>query len=108
MNTSIGTSAGRPAARNLLGEAHAAEDFHGARVAALHLRQALRRVLALDQRAAHAAPAEIEREGEPDRSGADDQNLGVHARRESVSSQSAICFDRAIANSRRGRLAGQA
>ena len=58
-------------------EAHAAEDLHGARVAALHLRQELRLGLALDERAAHAALAEVDGEREPDRPGADDQNFGI-------------------------------
>ena len=58
-------------------EAHAAEDLHGARVAALHLRQELRLGLALDQRAAHAAPAELDGEHQPHRSRADDQDFGI-------------------------------
>jgi hypothetical protein len=61
-----------------LGQPHAAEDFHGARVAALHLGQPLRRVLALDQQAADAAPAEVDGERQPHRPGADDKNLSVH------------------------------
>ena len=40
--------------------------------------QQLRRALLLDQRAAHAAPAEVDGERQPDRAGADDENLGVH------------------------------
>ena len=77
MYTSIGTSAGRPAARTFRREPHAAEDLHGARVAALHLRQELRRGLALDQRAAHAALAEVDGEHQPHRSRADDQDFGI-------------------------------
>ena len=76
MNTSIGTSRRQPGGADFLGEPHAPVDFHGARVAALHLRQELRRVLLLDQHAAHAAPAEIDGERQPDRAGADDENLG--------------------------------
>ncbi len=60
-----------------VGKSHAAEDFHGPRVAALHLGQELRRLLLLDERAAHAAHAEIDGEGEPDRPGADDQNVRI-------------------------------
>ena len=50
-------------------------DFHGARVAALHLRPHVRRAFLLDQRAAHAAAAEIDGERQPDRAGADDENI---------------------------------
>src|SRR6185503_3163708 len=56
-------------------EAHAAVDFHGARVAALHLRQELRRFLALDERAAHALLPEGDGEREPDGAGADHKHL---------------------------------
>ena len=57
------------------GDPHAAEDLHGARVATLHLRQELRCGLALDERAAHAALAEVDREDEPDRPRADNDNV---------------------------------
>ncbi len=60
-----------------VGEPHAAEDFHGPGVAALHLGQELRRLLLLDERAAHAAHAEIDGEGEPHRPRADDQNVRI-------------------------------
>ena len=78
MNTSIGTSRGKPGVADLLRDAHAPVDFHGARVAALHLRQELRRVFLLEENAAHAAAAEIDRERQPHRSGADNDDLGVH------------------------------
>src|SRR5712692_4119437 len=58
-------------------EPHAAEDFHGAGIAPLHLGKELRCFLLLDERAAHAAQPEIDREGQPDRTRADDENLGV-------------------------------
>src|SRR6266849_5529199 len=58
-------------------EPHAAEDFHGAGIAPLHLGKKLRRFLLLDERAAHAAQPEIDRKGQPDRARADDKNLGV-------------------------------
>ena len=70
----VGAQAGRA---HLRGEAHAAEDLHGARVAALHLGQELRRVLALDERAAHARLAERDGERQSDRSGSDDEDLGI-------------------------------
>ncbi len=79
MNTSIGTSRGNPTARMLVGQSHAPVDFHGARVGALHLRQEQRRLLLLDQDAAHAAHAEIDRKREARRSGAGNDDLGIHA-----------------------------
>src|SRR3989442_10378888 len=63
---------------DLVDDSHAPEDFHGARIASLHLRQELRRFLLLDQRAAHAAPAEIDGERKTDRTAADDERLRVH------------------------------
>ncbi len=60
---------------DLVRNSKAAEDLHGAGVAALHLGQELRRFLLLDQNAANAAPAEIVRQSEADRTGADDENL---------------------------------
>src|SRR6266850_718880 len=63
---------------DLVRDSHAPEDFHGARIASLHLRQELRRFLLLDQRAAHAAPAEIDGERKADRTAADDEYLLVH------------------------------
>ncbi len=62
---------------HLVRETHTAVDLHGARVAALHLRQELRRVLALDERAAHASLSEIDGEREADRTGADDEHFCV-------------------------------
>jgi hypothetical protein len=62
-------------------EAHAAEDLHGAGVAPLHLRQELRCGLALDERAAHAFLAEVDREDQANRPRADDENLGVEQAR---------------------------
>ena len=50
-------------------------NLHGAGVAALHLGQELRRVLLLDQDAAHATPAEVDRERQADRAGADNDDL---------------------------------
>src|SRR5207249_4625929 len=63
---------------DLVDDSHAPEDFHGARIASLHLRQELRRFLLLDQRAAHAAPAEIDGERKTVRTAADDEHLRVH------------------------------
>src|SRR5207249_3111061 len=63
---------------DLVDDSHAPEDFHGARIASLHLRQELRRFVLLDQRAAHAAPAEIDGERKTDRTAADDERLRVH------------------------------
>jgi hypothetical protein len=60
-----------------LGKAHAAEYFHGAGIAALHLGQELRRLFLLDHHARDAAHAEINRERQPDGTGADDEDLGV-------------------------------
>ena len=45
MNTSIGHVGRQAGGADSLGEPHAAEDFHGAGVAALHLGQQLRRLL---------------------------------------------------------------
>src|SRR5262249_61910410 len=58
-------------------EPHAAEDFHRAGIASLHLGKELRRFLLLDKRTAHAAQPQIDRKGQPDRARADDENLGV-------------------------------
>jgi hypothetical protein len=49
-------------------------------VRALHrsiLGKELRRFLLLDERTAHAAQPKIDRKGQPDRTRADDENLGV-------------------------------
>src|SRR5262245_5681540 len=66
---------------HFLDDAHAPVDFHGARVAALHLRQLGGRRFLLDEGRAHAAPAEFERQREPDRTGTDDKHLGIQAPR---------------------------
>ena len=63
---------------DLLHQPHAAVDFHGARVDALHFRQECRLCYLLDQDAAHAALAEIDRERQPGGPGADDQNIAIH------------------------------
>ena len=81
MNTSIGTSRGKPASRTFCAMPMPPVDFHGAGVAPLHLRQELRRVLLLEQNAAHAAAAKIDRQRKPDRPGADDDDLRVQFRK---------------------------
>ncbi len=65
---------------DFLRNAEAAVDFHGAGVAPLHLGQELRRVLLLDQHAAHAAAPEIDGERQAHGSGADDDDFGVQVR----------------------------
>ena len=70
---------GQSGSADLIRQPHAPIDFHAARVAALHFRQELRRFLLLDQRAANAAHAEIDRERKPGRSGAGDDDLGIHS-----------------------------
>jgi hypothetical protein len=74
---------------NAIRQAHPAEDLHRPGVAALHLGQEFGRRLLLDQGAAHAPAAEIHRQGQPDRAGADDQDVGVldgggHASQETI------------------------
>jgi len=61
-----------------LRQPQATEHLHGPRIAALHLGVAERRFVLLDQDAADAAAAEIDRQGEADRAGADNQDLGMH------------------------------
>ena len=61
-----------------VGEPHATVDFHGAGVAPFHLGQELRGLLLLDQRAAHAAHAEIDGERQAHWPSADDQNVRIH------------------------------
>ena len=63
---------------HLFGDAQAAVDLHGSGVAALHLRKLDRGFVALDQRATHAAAAQIKSESEADGSRADDEDLGLH------------------------------
>ena len=65
---------------DFLRDAEPAVDLHGAGVAPLHLGQKLRRVLLLEQDAAHAAAAKIDGEREPDRAGADNDDLRVQLR----------------------------
>ena len=69
---------GKAGGADLLRDAHAAVDFHGAGVAALHLRQKLRRRLLLDHHAAHAAKPQVDGQRQAGGAGADDENLGVH------------------------------
>src|SRR5262249_50097122 len=58
-------------------DAEAAIDLHRPRVAAFHLRQESRRVFLLDQHGANAALAEIDGEGQSDRTTADDEYLRI-------------------------------
>src|SRR5262252_1647147 len=67
----------QPRGTDAVREPHAAEDFHGAGIAPFHLGKELRRFLLLDERTGHAAQAEIDRERQPDRTRADDENLRV-------------------------------
>ena len=62
---------------DLLRDAEPAVDFHCAGVAPLHFRQELRRILLLQQDAAHAAAAKIDREGQAHGSGADNDDFCV-------------------------------
>jgi len=57
---------------------HAAIDFHGARIDALHLRQERRARLLLDQNSADAAPPEIDGKRQSGRSRTYDQNVAIH------------------------------
>ncbi len=68
----------QPHRANAVGKTHATVDLHRARVAPLHLRQKLRRVLLLDERAAHPAHAEIDGERQPRRAPADNENIGIN------------------------------
>ena len=61
---------------DFFGDAEAAVDFHRAGVAALHFGELDRGFVAFDQRAAHAALAEVERQRQADGAGADDQDIG--------------------------------
>jgi hypothetical protein len=74
-----GTVGGKPGSANLFRNPHAPVDFHGAGIAALHLGKELRRLLLLDDRAAHPAAAEIDGERQACGSRADDENLRVHS-----------------------------
>jgi hypothetical protein len=53
------------------------EDFHGSRIAALHLREAARSGTAFKQQDLHAAAGKIQRKRGPDRTGARDDDIGV-------------------------------
>ena len=71
--------AAQPGCTDAVGHAQAAEHFHGARIASLHLRQEGRLRLLLHDRGANAPLAEIDGEREAHRTGADNQNLrGFH------------------------------
>ena len=72
-----GHVARKPGIADLLRDAEPPVDFHGAGVAPLHFWQELRRVLLLEQDAAHAPAAEIDGEREPDRPGTDNDDLRV-------------------------------
>jgi thioredoxin-related protein len=63
---------------HLLRETHTPEDLHRARVAAFHFRQEFWRLLLFDDRAADTAAPEIYRQGQPDWSGSDNQNVSRH------------------------------
>ena len=69
----------KPHRADAIRQPHAPVDLHRARIGALHLRQEQRRFLLLDQNAADAAHAEVDREGQTRRAGAGDENLGFHA-----------------------------
>ena len=66
---------------NAIHNSDAPVDLHRAGIAALHLGQELRRVFLLDDRASHAAASEIDGKRQARGTGADDENLGIHARR---------------------------
>jgi hypothetical protein len=73
-----GAMRGESGGANLVGDAHAPVDLHGASVATLHLGEKLRRLLLLNDGAAHAAPPEIDRQGQAGRTRSDNENLCVH------------------------------
>jgi hypothetical protein len=75
-----GVVPGESCATDLFRQAHAAVDLHGAGVATLHLGQELRRVLPLDQHAAHAPLAQIYCQGEAHRARPHHEDLGVQCR----------------------------
>ena len=66
----------QPRGADRIGDAQATVDLHRAAVAALHLGQLDGGCVALDERAADAALAQVEGEGEADRARADDEDLG--------------------------------
>src|SRR5262249_35056400 len=67
----------QPRGTKAVREPHAAGDFHGAGNAPFPLGEELRRFLLLYERGGHDAQAEIDRERQPDRTRADDENLRV-------------------------------
>ncbi len=74
-----GTMRGKTGGANLLDNTHAPVDLHGPGVAALHLREELRRILLLDDDRAHTAESEVDGKGQSGRTRPDDENLGIHA-----------------------------
>ena len=73
---------GQPGIADLVGDAEPAENLHGARGDVIAFRLRRRGAGArLHDRHVDAAPGQIDRKREPDRSGADDQHIGiVHSR----------------------------
>jgi len=69
---------GQPGGANLLHDAHAPVDLHGAGVAAFHLREELRSILLLDHQRAYATPSEVDGERQAGGTRSDDENLCVH------------------------------
>src|SRR5262249_31980787 len=68
---------GRAGFAHRVGDAPAAEEFHGAGVLRIGARMRDAAVALLDQEAPDAAPAEIDGEAEPDRPAANDQHRNV-------------------------------
>jgi hypothetical protein len=62
---------------NFVHDAHAPINFHGAGVAPLHFRQKFRSFFLLEQRATHAAPAQIDGKRQTHGAGANDENLCI-------------------------------
>ena len=67
----------KPRRPDLARQAEPAIDLHRAGVAALHLGKELRGVLLLDKGATDAAHPEVDRQGQSDRPGSDDDDLRV-------------------------------
>ncbi len=65
------------AVQHLAGDAPAPAELHGADVHLVHLRRGDRAIVLLDQKALHAAPAEIGGECKSDRPAADDQDRNL-------------------------------
>src|SRR5262245_13152841 len=74
------TMGGKAGGANFVDDAHAPVDLHGAGVAALHLRQKLRRLLLLDDDRAHTAQSEVDGERQAGRARTNNENLCVHSR----------------------------